>query len=216
MWLFFFRVYSWAIYTRELNIQLVLRHSCAEIFSSYQFFIFSPVFWQIVLFFIVRQPYFLGVVRNQVSLRYPNRNLHIRTYRGILCKYLWYSKKKGVNVGNPRHKNTMLDQFCFATTGAFWPNVPTFGCRGDMLPTCQWFSQPSWHTLSKLGCGIQPCTWKNIPASPPQCICYRKFAQIPLLLRFEFYLAYRQILRFWNSSFIKQYFILTQKFHLFL
>ncbi len=53
--------------------------------------------------------YFLGVVRNHVSLGSPNHNLHTRSYRGILCMYLWYSKKKGVNVGNPQHKNTVLE-----------------------------------------------------------------------------------------------------------
>ena len=58
-------------------------------------------------------------------------NPHIRTYRATLCMYLWYSKKKGVNVGNPRHKNTVSDQSCVAMTGAFLPNVPTFDCCGD-------------------------------------------------------------------------------------
>ena len=61
--------------------------------------------------------------------------------------YLWYSKKKGVNVGNPQHKNTVSDQFCVATTGAFWPNVPTFGCRGDISPTCWQLSQPRQSTV---------------------------------------------------------------------
>ncbi len=35
-----------------------------------------------------------------------------RSYRGILCVYLWYSKKKGVNVGNPRHENTVRVNLC--------------------------------------------------------------------------------------------------------
>jgi hypothetical protein len=34
------------------------------------------------------------------------------------------------------------DQNCVAATGAFWPKVPTFGCRGDMSPTCGQLSQP--------------------------------------------------------------------------
>ncbi len=59
------------------------------------------------LFLIVWPTYFLGVVRNHVSLGSPNHNLHTRSYRGILCMYLWYSKKKGVNVSNPWHKNTV-------------------------------------------------------------------------------------------------------------
>ena len=41
-----------------------------------------------LLFFIVWPTYFLS-------------------YRGILHMYFWYSKKKGVNVDNPRHKNTV-------------------------------------------------------------------------------------------------------------
>ncbi len=59
------------------------------------------------LFFIIWPTYFLGIVRNHVSLGSPNHNLHTRSYRGIFRMYLWYSKKKGVNVGNPRHKNTV-------------------------------------------------------------------------------------------------------------
>jgi hypothetical protein len=39
-------------------------------------------------------------------------------------------------------KKVSLDQFCVATTGACWPNVPTFGCWGDILPTCRQPSQP--------------------------------------------------------------------------
>jgi hypothetical protein len=75
--------------------------------------------------------------------RLPHCSPHFRTYRGILRMYLWYSKKKGVNGGNPRHKNTVSDQFCVATTGVFWPiNVPTFGCCSYMSPTCRWLSQP--------------------------------------------------------------------------
>ncbi len=56
------------------------------------------------LFFIMWPTYFLGVVRNHVSLGSPNLNPHTRSYRGILRMYLWYSKKKGVNVCNPQHK----------------------------------------------------------------------------------------------------------------
>ncbi len=49
--------------------------------------------------------------------------------------YLWYSKKKGVNVGNPRHKNTVSNGFCVATTGRCRPKVhvanvsPTFPAK---------------------------------------------------------------------------------------
>ncbi len=92
---------------------------CAENFTSSQFF---PSSHQHILV----NPYFLGVVRKQVSLGYPNRNPHIRTYRGIFPMYFWYSKKKGVNVGKSRNKKMCQDQNCVATTGAFWPN---YMCR---------------------------------------------------------------------------------------
>ncbi len=39
-------------------------------------------------------------------------------------------------------KKVFQDKFCVARTGACRPNVPTFGCRGDMLPTCWQLSQP--------------------------------------------------------------------------
>jgi hypothetical protein len=41
-------------------------------------------------------------------------------------------------------KVSSWDQFCVATTGACWPNVPTFGWWGDMSPTCRRLSQPSF------------------------------------------------------------------------
>ena len=41
-----------------------------------------------------------------------------------------------MDVGKPRHKKMCRDQNCVATTGAFGQNVPTFGCRGDISPTC--------------------------------------------------------------------------------
>jgi hypothetical protein len=97
--------------------------------------------WQ--LFFIVWPTYFLGVVRNHVSLGPPNHNLHTRSYRGILRMYLWYSKKKGANVGYPDTKILCRDWFCVAMTGRCWPKVPTFGCQGDMSPTWRRHSQPS-------------------------------------------------------------------------
>ncbi len=36
-----------------------------------------------------------------------------------------------VDVGKSRHTKMCRDQNCVATTGAFWPNVPTFGCRAQ-------------------------------------------------------------------------------------
>ena len=86
---------------------------------------------------------FSCVIRNHVSLASHNHNPFTRSYRGNLSMYLWYFKKKGVNVGNPRHKNMFRDQICVATPERCWPKVPTFGCRGDMLPTCWQHSQPS-------------------------------------------------------------------------
>ena len=71
-----------------------------------------------------------------------NTTLFFRSYRGTFRMYLWYFKKKGVNVGNPQHKNMCRDQICVATTGQCQPKVPTFGCRGDMSPTCWHHSQP--------------------------------------------------------------------------
>ncbi len=59
------------------------------------------------------QPYFLGIVRNQVSLGYPNRNPHIRTYRGILCMYLWYYRGKfGGCRQIPTQKNVSGSKLC--------------------------------------------------------------------------------------------------------
>ena len=60
-------------------------------FHPLSFFILShpPILANSVLFSSCDN-HFLGVVRNQVSLGYPNRNPHIRSYRGILRTYLWY------------------------------------------------------------------------------------------------------------------------------
>ena len=46
------------------------------------------------------------------------------------------------DVGKSRHKKRCRDQNCVTTTGAFGQNVPTFGCHGDMSPTCRQLSQP--------------------------------------------------------------------------
>ena len=61
--------------------------------------------------------------------------------------YLWYSKKKGKNVG----KN------CVTTTGAFRPNMPKFGCCGYMSPTCRRLCKPSSYsagavTMAEIAC----------------------------------------------------------------
>ena len=52
-----------------------------------------------------------------------------------------------VDVGKSRQKKMCRDQNCVGATGAFWPKVTTFGCRGDMSPTCRRLSQPR----------LQPC-----------------------------------------------------------
>ena len=48
-----------------------------------------------------------------------------------------------VDVGKSRQKKMCRDQNCVGATGEFWPKVTTFGCRGDMSPTCRRLSQPS-------------------------------------------------------------------------
>ncbi len=50
----------------------------------------------------------------------------------------------------PDTKMLCWDQFCVGTTGLCWPKVPTFGCRADMLPTCQQHSQPRPQAISFL------------------------------------------------------------------
>ena len=52
------------------------------------------------------------------------------------------SKMKGANVGNPRQNNTVSGSVCVAMTVRCWLKVSTFGCRGDMLPTCCQHFQP--------------------------------------------------------------------------
>ena len=55
-----------------------------------------------------------------------------------------------VDVGKSRQKKMCRDQNCVGATGAFWPKVTTFGCRGDMSPTCRRLSQPSCPRHSSL------------------------------------------------------------------
>ena len=45
-------------------------------------------------------------------------------------------------VGNPRHTKMCRERNCVGSLGACRPNVPTFGCRADMSPTCRRLSQP--------------------------------------------------------------------------
>ncbi len=49
-----------------------------------------------------------------------------------------------MDVGKSRHKKRGPDQNCVTVTGAFGQNVTTFGCQGDMSPTCWRLSQPSF------------------------------------------------------------------------
>ena len=65
-------------------------------------------------------------------------NISTKSYRGILRTYLGTL----VDVGKSRQKKMCRDQNCVGATGAFWPKVTTFGCRGDMSPTCRRLSQP--------------------------------------------------------------------------
>ncbi len=108
----------------------------------------THLFWRIVLFFIVWQPYFLGVVRNQEYLSATPTVTHLSELTEEFSVCTSGTKEENmVDVGKSRHKKMCRDQNCVATTGAFWPKVPTFGCRGDMSPTCRRLSQPSWPTL---------------------------------------------------------------------
>ncbi len=50
-------------------------------------------------------------------------------------------------------KKVSRDRFCVTTTEACRPNVPTFGCRGDMLPTCRQLFQPSILAMMWWWCG---------------------------------------------------------------
>ncbi len=110
--------------------------------------------------------------------RLPHHNLHTRSYRGIFWMYLWYSKKKGVNVGNPRHKNSR-DRFCVCVTmtGRCRPKVPTFGCRGDMSPTCCQHSQPSTQEPTVSRTHNTQKTYNTVTMVPPS----RRIPAAPIL-----------------------------------
>lgn len=56
-----------------------------------------------------------------------------------------------VDVGKSRQKKMCRDQNCVGATGAFWPKVTTFGCRGDMSPTCRQLSQPRRESINSSG-----------------------------------------------------------------
>ena len=60
-------------------------------------FVFSP--WLATIFYCVTN-LFSCVIKNHVSFASHNHNPYTRSYRGTLRMYLWYFKKKGVNVGN--------------------------------------------------------------------------------------------------------------------
>jgi hypothetical protein len=70
-------------------------------------------------------------------------NILTKSYSGIQVCSLCTIEENLVGVGKSRHKKMSRDQNCVATTGAFGQNVPTFGCRGDMSPTCQQLYQPN-------------------------------------------------------------------------
>ena len=69
-------------------------------------------------------------------------NILTKSYRGIQVCSFHTIEENLVDVGKFRHTKMCQDQNCVVMTGAFGQNVPTFGCRGDMLPTCQRLSQP--------------------------------------------------------------------------
>ena len=80
-------------------------------------------------------------------------NILTKSYSGIQVCSLRSIEENLVDVGKSRHKKMCRDQTCVAATGAFGQNVPTFGCRGDMSPTCRQLSQPSRQqpTLAAVG-----------------------------------------------------------------
>ena len=70
--------------------------------------------------------------------------------------YLWYSKKKGVNIGNPRHKNTVSglvlcrhDRVMSAKSANIWLSGQHVA---DMLPTFPAKSTSIRQRLQRRGC----------------------------------------------------------------
>ena len=85
-------------------------------------------------------------------------NILTKSYSGIQVCCLRSIEENLFDGGKSRHKKMCRDQNCVAATGAFGQNVPTFGCRGDMLPTCQQLYQPICLGLS-FG-GISYTMWR--------------------------------------------------------
>ena len=120
--------------------------ACFATFVCKFFFILSVfssshthLFWRIVYYFHHVTTIFLALSETKYLLATPTvthisevtEEFYVRTY-GTL-----------VDVGKSRQKKMCRDQNCVGATGAFWPKVTTFGCRGDMSPTCRRLSQPS-------------------------------------------------------------------------
>ena len=68
-------------------------------------------------------------------------NILTKSYRGIQVSSLRTIGEFGGCWQMPTQKKNQ-DQCCVTMTGAFGENVPTFGCCGDMSPTCWRLTQP--------------------------------------------------------------------------
>ena len=105
--------------------------------------------WQL-LFFIVWQPYFLGVVRNHVSLGSPNHNLHMRISREICRMTSGTLRRRGRMLAIPDTKILCRINLCrhdrgilakFADIRLSWRHV------ANMSST---FSATLWQTRTVL------------------------------------------------------------------
>jgi hypothetical protein len=100
-------------------------------------------------------------------------NILTKSYSGIQVCSLRSIEENLVDVGKSRHKKMCRDQTCVAATGAFGQTVPTFGCRGDMSPTCRQLYQPICLGLSFGGI---PSTMWRIPHLQGSAI-WRRFVR---------------------------------------
>ncbi len=67
------------------------------------------------------------------------------------------------------------ERICVGSPGACWPNVPTFGCRADMSPTCRQLSQPRSPSYA-----VDVHMYDSLPHYP--CSCWPRFWILPRLL----------------------------------
>ncbi len=74
------------------------------------------------------------------------------------------------------------DQNCVAATEAFWPKVPTFGCRGNMSPTCRRLSQPRYKSYGIVSFVLIP-TYKKCYAGAIFEFC--SFLEVLITLQYS-------------------------------